>query len=186
VIFIMQVRGMTEGRSNVKFIVGSGGEFREQLEAFPETFRDAFSSSKILVIGVTNDDDVVGACGIAHVSNYALIYIHEKHRARGLGTRIEAKACAEAHRRGLGFVARAVHLWNLPSLRLASKVGYREVVQFKDFGYVLMMIPLNAKGKLMYTLLHEVCSRLPTVFLHATVLASMSAVGLIRRGMSAG
>ena len=185
-MFIMRVGGMAEGMSNVKFVVGSGGEFREQLEAFPEKFQEAFSSSRILVIGVTSDNDVVGACGIAHVSNYALIFIHEQYRARGLGTRIEAKACAEAYRRGLGFVARAVHLWNVPSLRLASKVGYREVVRFKDFGYVLMMVPLNVKGKLMYTLLHEVCSRLPRAFLHATVLASMSAVGLIRRGMSAG
>jgi len=184
-MLIMPVRGTTEGRSNVKFIVGTGGELRERLEDFPEKFREAFSSSKILVIGVTNDDDVVGACGIAHVSNYALIFIHEQYRARGLGTRIEAKVCAEAHRRGLGFVARAVHLWNLPSLRLASKVGYREVVRFKDFGYVLMMIPLNVKGKLIYTLLHEVCSRLPRGFLHAIVLASMSAVGLVRDQLSA-
>jgi len=182
---IMQIRGTAEGGSTVKFVVGSGEQLRERLEAFPEKFREAFSSSKILVIGVTDDDDVVGACGIAHVSNYALIFVEEHYRARGLGTRIEAKACAEAYRRGLGFVARAVHLWNVPSLRLASKVGYREVVRFKDFGYVLMMIPLNVKGKLMYTLLHEVCSRLPRGFLHAIVLASMSAVGLVRGQLSA-
>lgn len=169
----------------MKFIVGSGEELRDRLGTFPEEYRNAFSLSKILIIGVMNKDDVVGACGISNLSNYALIYVHEKYRARGLGTRIEAKACEEAHKRHLGFVARAVHLWNLPSLQVASKVGYREVVRLKDFGYVLMMIPLNVKGKLMYTLLHEVCSRLPRAFLHATILASMSAVGLIRRRLSA-
>ena len=176
----------TEGKTYMKFIVGSGEQLRNKLETFPEEYRNAFSSSKILIVGVMNDDDVVGACGISSVSNYALIYVQEEYRGRGLGTKLEAKACEEARNRSLDFVARAVHLWNLPSLRVASKVGYREVIRFRDFGYVLMMIPLNIKGKLLYTFLHGVCPKLPRIFLHRIILLLMSVVGLIRRGISVG
>ena len=176
--------GTAEGKTCMKFIVGSGEQLRDRLETFPEKYRNAFSSSQILVMGVMNNDDVVGACGISNVSNYALIYVQEKYRGKGLGTKLEGKACEEAHKRGLDFVARAVYLWNLPSLRVASKVGYREVVQFRDFGYVLMMIPLNVKGKLVYTFLHELCSRLPGSFLHRIVLLLMSVVGLFRQRTS--
>ena len=176
--------GTVEGKTYMRFIVGSGEQLRNRLETFPEKYKNAFSSSKILVVGVMNDNDVMGACGISNISNYALIYVKEEYRFRGLGTKLEAKACEEACKRSLDFVARAVHLWNLPSLRVASKVGYREVVQFRDFGYVLMMIPLNVKGKLLYTFLHGVCSKLPGTFLHRIVLLLMSVVGLIRRRLS--
>jgi len=170
----------------MKFIVGSGEQLRDILETFPEKYGNAFSSSKILVIGIMNNDDIAGACSISNVSHYLLVYVHEEYRNRGLGTKLEAKACEEARNRGLDFVARAVHLWNLPSLRVASKVGYREVVQFGDLGYVLMMIPLNVKGKLLYTFLHGVCSKFPRALLHATILVLMSIVGLIRRRLSVG
>lgn len=169
----------------MKFIVGSGEQLRDRLETFPEKYRNAFSLSKILVVGVMSNNDVVGACGISKVSNYVLIYVQEKYRGKGLGTKLEAKACEEAHKHSLDFVARAVHLWNLPSLRVASKVGYREVAQFRDFGYVLMIIPLNIKGKLVYTFLHGVCSKLPGSLLHRIVLLLMSVVGLIRQRTSA-
>ena len=176
--------GTVEGKTYMKFIVGSGQQLRNRLKMVPEKYRNAFASSKILVISVMNDDDVVGACGISNVSNYALIYVQEEYRNKGLGTQLEAKACEEARKRSLDFVARAVHIWNLPSLRVASKVGYREVVQFRDFGYVLMMIPLNVKGKLLYTFLHGVCCNLPRTFLHRIILLLMSVVGLIRRRLS--
>lgn len=164
----------------MRLIVGSGGELVDRLCSFPEKFRNAFLSSKILVIGVMNGDDIVGACGISKVSNYALIYIHEEYRNKGLGTRIEAKACEEAHNRSLDFVARAAYLWNASSLRVASKIGYREVVRLSGFGYVLMMIPLNTKGNFIYTLLHEACPRMPRALLHATILVIMQIIGSIR------
>ncbi len=168
----------------MKFIVGSGEQLRDKLETFPKKYKDAFSSSQILVICVTSDNKVVGGCSIAKISNYALAYLKEEYRGRGLGTKLEAKTYSEARRRGLDFVAGAIHLWNLPALHVASKVGYREVVQFRDFGYVLMMIPLNVKGKLVYTFLHELCSRLPGSFLHRIVLLLMSVVGLVRQRTS--
>lgn len=180
-IFLSQVGGPAEGKICMTFIVGSGEQLRDRLETFPKKYKDAFSSSQILVIYVTSDNKVVGACSIAKISNYALAYLKEEFRGRGLGTKLEAKTYSEARRRGLGFVAGAIHLWNLPALHVASKVGYREVVRFKDFGYVLLMIPFNFKGELLYAFLHGLCSKLPGTFLHRFVLLVMNVVGLIRR-----
>lgn len=168
----------------MKFILGNGELLRNRLETFPERYKNGFSSSQILAICVTNNNEVVGACGISKISNYALIYVQEEYRGRGLGTKLEAKACEETRKRGLDFVARAVYLWNLPSLRVASKVGYREVVQLRDFGYVLLMIPFTLKGELLYAFLHGLCSKLPRTFLHAIVLVSMSVVELIGQSLS--
>jgi len=168
----------------MKFIVSNWELLRDRREVFLERYKNGFSSSQVLVICVANDNEVVGACSISRISNYALIYVQEEYRGRGLGTKLEAKAVKEARKRGLDFVARAVHLWNLPSLRVASKVGYKEVVQLRDFGYVLLMIPFTLKGELLYAFLHGLCSKLPRTFLHAIVLVSMSVVELIRRSLS--
>lgn len=176
--------GTAEGKTCMKFIVGSGEQLRDRLETFPKKYKDAFSSSQILVICVTSDNKVVGGCSIAKISNYALAYLKEEYRGRGLGTKLEAKTYSEARRRGLDFVAGAIHLWNLPALHVASKVGYREVVRFKDFGYVLLMIPFNFKGELLYAFLHGVCSNLSGTFLHRIILLLMSVVGLVRRTLS--
>jgi len=168
----------------MKFIVSNWELLRDRREVFLERYKNGFSSSQVLVICVTNDNEVVGACSISRISNYALIYVQEEYRGRGLGTKLEAKAVKEARKRGLDFVARAVYLWNLPSLRVASKVGYKEVVQLRDFGYVLLMIPFTLKGELLYAFLHGLCSKLPRTFLHAIVLVSMSVVELIRQSLS--
>ena len=163
------------------FIVGSGEQLRDRLETFPKKYKDAFLSSQILVAYITSDNKVAGACSISKISNYALAFLKEEYRGRGLGTKLEAKTYSEARRRGLDFVAGAIHLWNLPALHVASKVGYREVVRFKDFGYVLLMIPFNSKGELLYALLHVVCSKLPRAFLHRIILLLMNVVAIIRR-----
>jgi len=168
----------------MKFILGNGELLRNRLETFPERYKNGFSSSQILVICVTNDNEVVGACGISKISNYALAYLKEKYRGRGLGTKLEGKTYSEARKHGLDFVAGAIHLWNLPARRVASKVGYREVVQLRDFGYVLLMIPFTFKGELLYAFLHALCSKLPRTFLHAIVLVSMSVVESIRQSLS--
>ena len=178
--------GTVEGKTYMRFIVGSGQQLRNRLETFPEEYRNDFASSKILVICVTSDNEVVGACSILKISNYGLSYIKENYRGRGLGTKCARIRIHEARRRGLDFVATAIELRNLPMLRIASKVGYREVVRFRDFGYVLLIIPFNFKGELLYALLHGVCSKLPRASLHATILVLMSVVGLIRRRLGVG
>jgi RimJ/RimL family protein N-acetyltransferase len=170
----------------MRFIVGSGQQLRNRLETFPEKYRKTLASSKILVICVTSDNEVAGACSISKISNYGLSYIKESYRGRGLGTKCARIRIYAARRRGLGFVATAIHTWNLPMLRIASKLGYREVVRFRDFGYVLLMIPLNFKGELLYALLHGVCPKLPKASLHAIILVLMSVVGLIRRRLTIG
>lgn len=169
----------------MKFIVGSGEQLKNRLETFPQRVKDAFSSSKILVICVTSDD-VAGACSISKISNYALTYLKEEYRGRGLGTRLARIRMHEARRRGLDFMASAINIRNLPMLRVGSKVGYREIVRLRNFGYVLLMTPFTLKGELLYMFLRAVCSRLPETFLDRIILLSMSLVGLIRRRLSVG
>ena len=170
----------------MKFIVGSGEQLRNRLETFPKMYKDAFSSSKILIICVTSDNDVAGACSIAKISNYALTYLKEEYRGRGLGTRLVRIRMHEARRRGLNFMASAIGLRNLPMLRVASKVGYREIVRLRNFGYVIIMIPFTLKGELMYIFLHAICSKLPETLLDHIIAFPMSIVGLIRRRLSVG
>lgn len=170
----------------MKFIVGSGEQLKNRLETFPQRVKDAFSSSKILVICVTNDDDVAGACSISKISNYAVTYLKEEYRGRGLGTRLARIRMHEARRRGLDFMASAIDIRNLPMLCVGSKVGYREIVRLRNFGYVLLMTPFTLKGELLYMFLRAVCSRLPETFLDRIILLSMSLVGLIRRRLSVG
>jgi len=83
-------------------------------------------------------------------------------------------------------VAGAIALWNLPALRVASKVGYKEVARLRNFDYVILMIPFTLKGEFMYIFLHAICSKLPETFLHHIITLPMSVVGLIRRRLSVG
>lgn len=168
----------------MKFILGSGEQLRTRLEKFPEYYKYTFSSSPVLVIHVTNDNDVVSACGISSISNYAQYYVQEEYRGKGLGTKIVAKACSEARKQGLAFVVVAIDLWNVPSLTVASKVGFREIVRFETYGYVIKMVPFNLKGELLYAFLNAVCSKLPETFLHYVVTCLMSVVGTVRQGLS--
>jgi len=170
----------------MKFIVGSGEQLKNRLETFPKRVKDAFSSSRILVICVTSDDDVAGACSISKISNYGLTYLKEEYRGRGLGTKLLRARNDEARKRGLDFVAAAIDIRNLPMLHVGSKVGYREIVCLRNFGYVLLMTPFTLKGELLCMLLRAVCSRLPETFLDRIILLSMSLVGLIRRRLSVG
>ncbi len=173
-------------RIHLKFIVGNGQQLKKELETFPDKYRSGFSSSQILVLCVASDNEVVGACSISKMSNYALAFIKKHYRGRGLGTKLEARTYKEARRRGLSFVAGAIHVWNLPALRVALKVGYREVVRFEDFGYILLMIPFDYRGELLYTLLHGVCTRIPRTLLHSLILTSMSVVAAIRGRLGSG
>jgi len=177
--------GAAEGETYMKFIVGSGEQLRNRLETFPKWYKDLFSSSKILVICVASDNDVAGACSIAKISNYALTYVKEEYRGRGLGTRLARIRMHEARRRGLGFMASTIGLRNLPMLRVGSKVGYREVVRLRNFGYVILMTPFTLKGELLYMFLRAVCSRLPETFLDRIIVLSMNLVGWVRRRLGA-
>jgi len=169
----------------MKFILGSGGQLRNRLKIFPEYYQYTFSCSPILVISFTGDDEVVGACGISNISNYAQVYVQEEYRGRGLGTRVVVKACGEARKRGLNFVTAAIDLWNEPSLSVFSKAGFREIVRFKTYGYVIMMLPFNFKGKLLYASLNTLCSFLPETFLHYLIICLMSVVGQTRQRLIA-
>ena len=169
----------------MKFILSDGEQLRDRLETFPEYYKNALSHCKILVVCLTNDNDVVGACGLSNISNYALAYVKEEYRGRGLGTKIEAKTYNEARKRGLSFVAGSISFDNVPALRVASKVGFRETMRLKTYGWVLLIIPFNFRGEIVYAFLRAICSKLPETFLYYIIRFSMSIVGWIRRGLSA-
>lgn len=165
----------------MKFVVGNGKQLRKRLETFPESYKKRFLSFKLVVILVVNDNDAVGACGIAKVSNYVVVYVKEGYRRKGFGTKLEAKTFDVARKHGLDFLLEAIHLWNLPSLRLARKVGYREIVRFRDYGYTIMMAPFSLKGEVIYAFLCTVFSLLPRTLLHQLILVLWDAVKRVRR-----
>lgn len=169
----------------MKLILSEGKQLRGTLETFPEYYKNAFSHCKILVVCLTNGHDAVGACGLSSISNYALAYIKKEYRGRGLGTKVEAKTYNEARKRGLSFVAGSISLDNVPALRVASKVGFRETIRLKTYGWILLIIPFNFRGEMVYSFLRGVCSKLPETFLYYTIRFLMSIVGRIRRGLGA-
>lgn len=165
----------------MKFVVGHGKQLRNRLQTFPESYKKTFSSSKLLVIFLMNDNNVVGACGIAKISNYVLVYLKEGYRGKGFGTKLEAKTIDVAREHGLDFLLEAIHLWNLPSLRVAHKVGYREIVRFGNYGYTIVMVPLSLKGEVIYVFLRTVFSLLPRTLLHQLIILLWNVARRVRR-----
>lgn len=165
----------------MKFVVGNGKQLRSRLETFPESYKKTFLSSKIVVVFLVNNNDAVGACGIAEISNYVLVYLKEGYRGRGFGTKLEAKTIDVAREHNLDFLLEAIHLWNLPSLRVARKVGYREIVRFKNYGYTIVMVPLSLKGEVIYAFLCAVFSLLPKTLLHQLIILLLNVVRRVRR-----
>jgi len=148
----------------MKFIVGSGEQFKGKMLGFPNRFANAFLSSKMLTVCTMKNDDVVAACGILTLSNYVLYYVKEAYRGQGLGTQIIEKTIDAARKRGLIFLHSSASTNNVPSLRLQGKF-FRKIVYLKKWEYLITMLPLTFKGELLYTFLHLTCSKLPETFL---------------------
>lgn len=165
----------------MKFVVGNGEQLRKRLETFPKSYKETLLSSKIVVVSLVNNNYAMGACGIAKISNYVLVYLKEGYRGKGFGTKLEAKTINVARERGLDFLLEAIHLWNLPSLRVARKVGYREIVRFRNYGYTIVMAPLNLKGEVIYAFLCTTFSLLPRTLLHQLITLLLNVVRRARR-----
>jgi len=174
------LRRLVSGGFSVKFIVGSSAQAGEKLQEFPRYYAKFFASSKILVIAM-NNRETVAACGVSNLSNFIVIYVKETYRGKGLGTRLEWTTINEARGRGLNFVARAMSNKNIPSLRIARRMGYREITQFKNYDYIVMMIPFDFAGEALYALLHGLCLLLPEEFLASIVKLLMSIVAWVQR-----
>jgi len=125
---------------------------------------NAFLPSKILIVGVDDDGDVVAACGIRSVFNVLTLYVCEQWRGRGMGNLILEKAIDIAQERRLGFILLGVFYDNVGAFRLYSKFGFKEVVYLKKSGLRVMMLPLDCIGEVAYVFLCGITSLLPNVF----------------------
>jgi len=179
VIFIMQVRGMTEERAHMRFIVGSGEQFMEKMQGFPTHFANGFLSSKLLGVFVTSNAEVVAACGVLRFSSYVIYYVKQEYRGQGLGTKIIEKTIDTARKRGLAFLHSSASTTNVPSLRLQYRF-FRKIVYLKKWNYLITMLPLTFKGELLYIFLRLTCSKLPEILMGYIIDFLMRVTGGVR------
>jgi len=150
----------------MKFIVGSGGRLREKVENFP--WGDYFLASRVLVVVVTDDNEVMGACGLRSMLDVRATYVGKEYRGRGLGIKLQDVTTDAAQRRGHHFIISCVFypFKQRPHSHSANpKSGFREVTRLKDPKIVVFMFPLTFLGKLAYYFLRIVFPRLPNVVL---------------------
>jgi len=151
----------------MKFLLGTGEQFKEKVRFFPKYYAWVFSSAPILVV-VMNNGEVAGACCITRLSNSVIMIINKKYRGRGLGTILEWTTICQARKQGRSFVTGALSLRNVPALRIVHKLGYKEITRIKGYEYILMMIPFHLRGKALYVFsrqfLHVLSFLLPEIF----------------------
>ena len=151
------------GEPYVKFLSGHGEQLREKVQGFP--LASELASSGLLVVFIVNDNDAVAACGIRSIFNVLVLYVEEGYRGRGLGSEVLAKTIDVAQKRGLNFVTLSVSSDNITAFHLYSKCGFKEVAYLRKPNLILMMIPLNLKGRFVCEFLKDTCSFLPNLFL---------------------
>jgi RimJ/RimL family protein N-acetyltransferase len=161
----------------MKFVIDTPERLRQELQNFPEYFQKGFfTTRKLLMLCISNDGEAIAACGVANLSNYLLIYVDKDWRGKGIGTRILGKTIKISRNRGFNFIALAVRPNNLPALRLYSKFNFKEVVNLKQFGFILMILPFNMRGRVVYAFSRAICSVLPKSILVNIVICMRSAV----------
>lgn len=143
----------------LKFLKGSGKSLQTPLYGFP--WSKIFLSAKILVVGVTEDNSTVAACGIRSVLNILTLYVSKRHRGRGLGKKILGKTIDTARKRGLRFILLGVYSDSPLTYHLYSTFGFKEIVHIKRPDMMFMMLPLSFEGELAYAFLNVSCSWLP-------------------------
>jgi len=163
----------------MRFLLGAGYQFRDKLQGFPKYFANVFASSPILVVAM-DGDNVAAACCITRLSNSVIVYVDKPYRRKGLGARLEWTTICQARKQGRNFVTGVLLLSNVPALRIVYKLGYTEIVRIKGYEYIIMMMPFNLKGKILYTVLRSVFLLLililPEIFLAHAVKFLMDAV----------
>jgi hypothetical protein len=165
----------------MKFIVGNGELLKEKIENFP--WSDYFLASRVLVLLVTDDNSVIGACGLRSIFDIRATYIKREYRGRGLGIKLQDVTTDAARRRGHHFIISCVFypFKHRPhSHSVNPKSGFREVTRLKDPKIVIFMLPLTPLGKLAYYFLRTVFPMLPNVVL-ATIAQKTHDMTKIRR-----
>jgi GNAT superfamily N-acetyltransferase len=125
---------------------------------------NVFLPSKILVVCVNNNGDVVAVCGIRSVFNIITLYVCEKWRGKGVGTKTFKRTITIAKKRHISFILFGVYYNNIPILRLTSKFGCKDIMSLKKSNIGFKIIPLNFLGHIAYISLRVITSLLPNVF----------------------
>jgi ribosomal protein S18 acetylase RimI-like enzyme len=145
----------------LKFVFGFGEILESKLANVPWT--NAFLPSKILVIGVDDNGDVMAVCGVRSVFNILTLYVCREWRGRGIGSQILKKTIDMAWKRRLSFILLGVFHSNVGAFRLYSKFGFKEVVFLKKSSLRIMMLSMNVIGEVTYLVLCAITSFLPNV-----------------------
>lgn len=151
----------------MRFFVGKGRQFEKKLQDFPPPWASFLRASKILVIGVVNDD-VVAAYGIRSMLNVMTLYVKEGYRNQGIGRQMWEKAYDAAQKRGVHFFTGELpfqHLHSKYGLLLFSEYRCRVIKRFDKRKTVLIMCPFTIEGDIFYVFLHIMCSMVPAELL---------------------
>lgn len=151
----------------MKFILGNGEQLGEKLKDFPSRWANLLLPSKILVVGVVNDN-AIAAYGVRSILNVAVVYVKKGYRRRGIGRQIREIAFNEARKRGIHFLTGEVSFRLLSSkygLFLSSEFGCRVIKLLKEREAALVVFPLTIQGHLVYVFLRMVCSIAPSELL---------------------
>ena len=163
----------------MRYLKGRGEQFKEILQTFPKYYAGAFSSSPIVMV-VMDNHHVAAACCITSLSNSVIMCVKKEYRRKGLGTRLEWTTICAAQRQGRNFVTGALSLRNIPALRIVYKLGYKEIVRLKGYEFIIMMIPFNVRGEVLYAFSRRLCLAfslvLPEIFLSRTIKLLMDIV----------
>ncbi len=95
------------------------------------TFRDMrlfTGHPQTVLLREYDSEQLIAFClGNAHNGSIITIDVHPDHRRRGLGQKILKSILREFRSRGVRFAVSQIALDNLPSLKLARKLGFIEV-----------------------------------------------------------
>ncbi|UCE29581.1 MAG: GNAT family N-acetyltransferase [Candidatus Bathyarchaeota archaeon] len=162
-------------------------QLAEKLKGFPTYYSNVLSSAHTsVVVCVTNQKQIVAACGIQKPFNYLVVYVQEGYRGQGLGTLAVKQAVNIARKSNLNFVNLAVSTENPSALRLYSKTGFLVTALFSRFKFKIMTLPLRFKGRIAYEFFSKVCSLLPEFILMNLVLFFMKVAKSIRQVSAVG
>lgn len=145
--------------SQIKFVVHDGKALKDQLAGFPNS--KFLLSSKLLVLGELNNNATIAVCGIRSSMNVLSVHVKEDFRAQRVGTRIVQETLNVARKKGLNFVTLTASVDNMPAMRLFFRVGFRKIACIKKRGLMVMMLPINPKGKSLFVFWRVVGSLLP-------------------------
>jgi len=136
---------------------------RTQLKDLP--FASEFVSSSLLVVCANDDDRVVAACGIRGLLNTLVLYVKEGYRSRGFGSQTLSQAINVAKKRKLDFVTLSVSTDNPVAFHLYERLGFKQVLNLRRSGQILMLLPLTPIGHLLFDALSSARFALPDTLL---------------------